>query len=85
MIRAAEIQQESRAREVVDWQFKPGDIVYKILPRGAKISSKWVGPCQVVAVISKWLIEIDHQHRRYIVNANNLKPFREVKKRDLSP
>ena len=85
MMRAAEIQQESRASDVVDWQFKPGDIVYKILPRGAKISSKWVGPCQVVAVISKWLIEIDHQHRRYIVNANNLKPFREVKKGDLSP
>ena len=85
MMRAAEIQQKSRARDVIDWQFKPGDIVYKILPRGAKISSRWVGPCQVVAVVSKWLIEIEHQHRRYLVNANNLKPFKEMKAGDLAP
>jgi transposase InsO family protein len=85
MMKAAEIQQKSRARDVIDWQFKPGDIVYKILPRGAKISPRWVGPCQVIAVVSKWLIEIEHQHRRYLVNANNLKPFREVKEGDLAP
>jgi hypothetical protein len=85
MMRAAEIQQKSRARDVVDWQFKTGDIVYKILPRGAKISPRWVGPCQVMSVVSKWLIEIEHHHRRYLVNANNLKPFLEVKPGDLAP
>jgi transposase InsO family protein len=85
LMRAAEIQQKSRTREEIDWQFKSGDVVYKILPRGAKISPRWVGPCRVVSVVSKWLIEIGHQHRRYIVNANNLKPFQEVKMGDLAP
>ena len=70
---------------MIDWQFKTGDIVYKILPRGAKISPRWVGPCQVVAVVSKWLLEIEHHGRRYLVNANHLKPFKEVGRGDLTP
>jgi transposase InsO family protein len=80
IMKAAEIHQKSKARDVIDWQFKSGDIVSKILPRGAKISPQWV-----VAVISKWLMEIEHHGRCSFVNANNLKPFKEVDIGDLPP
>jgi hypothetical protein len=82
---SAEIQQKSRSQHLVEWQFEVGDIVYKKLPRGAKISPKWIGPCKVTAVISKWLIEIQLGQQRSLLNANNLKPFREVKPEELAP
>jgi transposase InsO family protein len=83
--KSADIQQKSKAPYVIDWQFEVGDIVYKILPKGGKISSKWIGPCRVTTVMSRWLLEIEHGNKRYLVNANNLKPFRELKASELAP
>jgi hypothetical protein len=83
--KSAETQQKSHCRDLVEWDFKVGDLVYKRLPRGAKISKKWQGPCTITAVISQWLIEIQYKQRRYLINANNLKPFREVEPEDLAP
>jgi hypothetical protein len=83
--KSAETQQKSHCRDLVEWDFKVGDLVYKRLPRGAKISKKWQGPCTITAVISQWLIEIEYKNRRHLINANNLKPFREVKPEDLAP
>jgi hypothetical protein len=83
--RSAETQQKAHCKVLVEWDFKVGDLVYRRLPREAKISKKWQGPCLITPVISKWLIEIQFKQKRYLINTNNLKPQSEIRLEELAP
>jgi hypothetical protein len=54
--KSAEIQQKSREKLVMDWEFEVDDIVYKCRPPGAKMSSKWLGPCRISAKYTRSIV-----------------------------
>jgi hypothetical protein len=83
--KSAEIQQKSREKLVMGWDFRVDNIVYRCLPPGAKMSRKWQGPCRVTAKIVPGLLELEYGPKRFLVNANNLKPFRELAPEELAP
>ena len=59
--------------------------MYRCLPPGAKMSRKWQGPCRVTAKIAPTLLELEYDPKRFLVNANNLKPFSELAPEELAP
>jgi hypothetical protein len=64
-----------QVHDVVQNQLRRHDVAVGKLRRWV-LSRKWQGPCRVTAKIAPGLLELEYGPKRFIVNANNLKPFR---------
>ena len=82
---SAEVQRKSRLKIVKGWKYEIRDLVYRWLPPARKFDARWAGPCTVIHIPVPGLLEVEQGGRRYMVNANNVRPFKEVQPEELAP
>ena len=71
----AERQKRNHDTRVVERQYEPGTLVYKLLGPGKKLDNKYAGPFLVTEKLSPSIYKIQGKKNTEVIHHDRLKPF----------